>query len=59
MSKQESIYSKKTKIREIIFKAYFDGNLDVDSVIKRLEISKRQFFRLKKKFWSVLTVEKG
>jgi transposase len=50
VSKQESIYSKKTKIREVIFKAYFDGNLDIDSVIKRLEISKRQFFRLKKKF---------
>jgi transposase len=50
MSKAESNYSKKTKVREIIFSAYLAGNLDVDSVLSRLEISLRQFYRLKKKF---------
>lgn len=50
MSKLETKYSKKTKIREIIFDAYFDGNLDMESVITRLNVSRRQFFRLKQKY---------
>ena len=37
-------------MREVIFSAHLAGDLDIDSVMKRLEISRRQFFRLKKKF---------
>jgi len=43
MSKSESNYSKKTKIREVIFSAYLAGDLDMDSVISRLAIYSRQF----------------
>ena len=50
MSRLETKYSNKTKIREIIFDAYFDGNLDMDSAITRLNVSRRQFFRLKQKY---------
>ena len=50
MPKSESYYSQKTKVREIIFSAHLAGDLDMDSVMTRLEISRRQFFRLKKKF---------
>lgn len=50
MSKSESFYSQKTKIREIIFSAHLAGDLDMDSVMSRLQISRRQFFRLRKKF---------
>jgi AraC-like DNA-binding protein len=50
ISKLETKYSKKTKIREIICDAYFDGNLDVESAITRLNVSSRQFFRLKQKY---------
>jgi transposase len=50
MSNSESFYSQKTKVREIIFSAHLAGDLDMDSIIARLEISRRQFFRLKKKF---------
>jgi hypothetical protein len=45
ISKLETKYSKKTKIREIIFDAYFDGNLDMESVITQLSISQSQFFK--------------
>jgi AraC-like DNA-binding protein len=50
ISRLETKYSNKTKIREIIFDAYFDGNLDMESVITRLNVSRRQFFRLKQKY---------
>ena len=46
----ESSYSHKTKIREAIFNAHLEGDLDIDSVISRLEISRSQFFKLKKRF---------
>ena len=43
-------YSLKTKLRELVFPAYFEGKIDRDSAITRLSISSRQFCRLQKKY---------
>lgn len=42
--------TKAAKIREAIFSAYLSNQIDQQSVMSRLDISKRQFFRLKHRF---------
>lgn len=43
-------YADKTKLRELLFPAYFEGQIDKSSLISRLEISERQFYRLQRKY---------
>jgi hypothetical protein len=52
MTVKESNHSQKTKIREAIFLAHIEGKMENESVIARLEISERHYFRLKKRFYS-------
>ena len=50
MDKISSKYSLKTKLRELVFPAYFEGQIDRDSAIIRLNVSSRQFCRLQNKY---------
>jgi hypothetical protein len=59
MQNLNSKYSLKTKIREMIFTAYFAGEIDMESVIGRLQISIRHFFRLQHKFRSTNSLSHG
>lgn len=43
-------YADKTKLRELLFPAYFEGKIDRDSLISRLSISERQFYRIQQKY---------
>lgn len=50
MSNNSSTYTQKTKLRELVFPAYFEGKISRDSAIARLNISPRQFCRLQKRY---------
>jgi hypothetical protein len=48
--KEPTNFTNKAKVREMIFRAFIGGQIDRDSVISRLEISERQFYRLQNKY---------
>ena len=50
MQNNQTRFGLKSQIREALFKAYIEGNIDKESIISRLEISPRQFYRLQNKF---------
>ena len=50
MIKSPTNFTNKVEVREIIFRAFIAGQIDRDSVISRLGISTRQFYRLQKKY---------
>jgi hypothetical protein len=50
MLNTNSIYAQKTKLRELVFPAYFNGQIDRNSAVTRLRISERQFIRLQNKY---------
>jgi transposase len=52
-------FKNKTIVREMIFSAYSAMQMDTESVISRLEISRRQFYRLRKKFYTTGTLTHG
>jgi transposase len=52
-------FSNKSKIREMIFSAYIAGQLDKESVISRLGVSNRQFYRLQNKFITIGNLTHG
>lgn len=45
-----SSYSLKTKLRELILPAYIRGDIDLESALSRLQVSRRQFYRLKGRY---------
>jgi transposase len=45
-----SSYSLKTKLRELIIPAYIRGDIDLESALLRLKLSRRQFYRLKQRY---------
>jgi transposase len=50
MAKANTVYAQKTKLREMIFLAYLDGQISHDSAISRIGVSNRQFIRLRNRF---------
>lgn len=50
MDKGSTKYSLKTKRRELVFLAYFEGQIDRDTAIIQLNVSGRQFCRLQNKY---------
>ncbi len=50
MVNANTVYAQKTKLRELVFSAYFEGEIDRNSAITRLHISERQFIRLQNKY---------
>lgn len=59
MNNNSSKYSQKTIVREMIFAAYFAGQFDRESVISRLDISLRQFYRLQDKYKRQRSLQHG
>lgn len=49
-------YEEKTKLRELILDAYINGKIDFTSVISRLDLSKRQVYRLIKRYNATKTL---
>lgn len=50
MAKTNTSYAQKTKLREMIFLAYLDNQIDRDAAVARIGVSNRQFIRLRKRF---------
>ncbi len=50
MANSNTDYAQKTKLREMIFLAYFDDQISRDSAIARIGVSNRQFIRLQNRF---------
>lgn len=50
MANMNTVYAQKTKLRELVFAAYFEGQIDRKSAITRLCVSGRQFIRLQNKY---------
>ena len=59
MYKDESKYSLKTKLRELLLPAFFAGQIDQSSIITRLGVSSRQFHRIKAKYLTTKSVTHG
>ena len=59
MHKDESKYSFKTKLRELLLPAFFAGQIDKPSIIARLGISSRQFRRIEAKYLTNKSVSHG
>jgi hypothetical protein len=52
-------YADKTKLRELLFRGYVEGQIDKSSLISRLEVSERQFYRLRSKYLVDKTLAHG
>ena len=50
MANANTIYAQKTKLREMIFLAYFDNQLSRGLAISRIGVSERQFIRLQNRY---------
>jgi transposase len=52
-------YEQKTKLRGLIFSAYFEAKIDIEAAVARLNISVRQFYRLQNKYTATNTLTHG
>ena len=59
MNKFKVSYKDKTKLREMLLPAYFEGKIDKDSLISRLSISERQFYRIQQKYLKEKNLDHG
>lgn len=50
MSKPETLYQQKTKLREAVISAYHSGEITRDIALSKIKVSKRQFIRLSKEY---------
>lgn len=59
MSKFKVSYKDKTKLREMLLPAYVEGKIDRASLISRLAISERQFYRIQQKYLKEKNLDHG
>lgn len=50
MNKFKVSYTDKTKLREMLLPAFFEGKINKEEIISRLSVSERQFYRIQQKY---------